>query len=314
MKAPEWSLETIPCHTLMPSKKLVIQYPPGTGFVMALFPEGHQVIPLYVLATVAIFGFGLLAIIYATTTLSILLTAAFADLALYMMINPTKASYSLAPTMVICALLGFLTARMFLKTPPRHRIFMTMLVGFLVGLAVNFRLANLFLSAGYFLFFGGAFLKSRRLETLLQGGMFGLAFLIGMAPTLIANTINAGGPLKTTYQGVDVKPPEFDVSILLAYATDFQFVLLFLASAWVALVLYRYRGNGIRSVALLTAENLLVNLAYFLSHPVFTAYYTIPVAMLSLWSLLFASLMRPAEAVDDGRSPRGRALSSGSAA
>ncbi len=28
-----------PCHTLMPvSNKHVMQYPPGTGFVLALFP------------------------------------------------------------------------------------------------------------------------------------------------------------------------------------------------------------------------------------------------------------------------------------
>jgi hypothetical protein len=41
-----------------------------------------------------------------------------------------------------------------------------------------------------------------------------------------------------------------------------------------------------------------VNLAFFMSHPVFTLYYTIPVAMLSLWSLLFAGLMQPVEAVE----------------
>jgi hypothetical protein len=35
-----------------------------------------------------------------------------------------------------------------------------------------------------------------------------------------------------------------------------------------------------------------------MSHPIVTPYYTIPIAMLSLWSLLFASLMQPAEAVD----------------
>ena len=71
-----------------------------------------------------------------------------------MMINPTKASYSMAPTMVACALAGFLTACLFVKTPQRHRrLVLTMLIGFLLGLAVNFRLANLFLSAGYFLFF-----------------------------------------------------------------------------------------------------------------------------------------------------------------
>ena len=54
-----------------------------------------------------------------------------------------------------------------------------------------------------------------------------------------------------------------------------------------------------RRVALVTAANLVVNLAFFLSHPVFTPYYIIPIAMLSLWSLSFASLTEPAELVDE---------------
>ena len=32
------------------------------------------------------------------------------------MINPAKASYSMAPTMVVCALAGFLTARLFVAS------------------------------------------------------------------------------------------------------------------------------------------------------------------------------------------------------
>ena len=111
-----WSdTATIPCHTPMPAtKKLVMQYPPGTGFVLALFPEGFQVIPLYALTSAVAFGFSLAAIAYASTILSLLLVAAFGDMAIYLMINPTKASYSVAPTMVVCALAGFLTAKMFL--------------------------------------------------------------------------------------------------------------------------------------------------------------------------------------------------------
>jgi hypothetical protein len=58
------------------------------------------------------------------------------------------------------------------------------------------------------------------------------------------------------------------------------------------------RGNGITQTAVVAAGNLLVNLAFFMSHPVFTPYYTVPVAVLSLWSLLFAGLMQPAEAVN----------------
>jgi hypothetical protein len=89
--------------------------------------------------------------------------------------------------------------------------------------------------------------------------------------------------------------------VIRSYLADLQSVLLLLAMAWTALIL---RGNGVRQVALVTAGNLLVNLAFFLSHPVFTPYYTIPVAMLSLWSLLFASLMQPAEIADDNLAGR----------
>jgi hypothetical protein len=298
---PTWSdTATAPCHTPMPAtKKLVMQYPLGTGFVLALFPQGFQVIPLYVSATVIVFGFALLAIFYARSRSSILLTGAFGCLAIYLMINPAKASYSIAPTMVVCVLAGYLTARLFLAGQRRHRLLLTGLVGLLIGVAVNFRLPNLFLSSGYFLFFFAVFLLSRKIETALQGLMFGAAFLAGMAPTLVANAINAGSPFSTTYGGVDVTPPDFSFGVIRSYLADLQSVLLLLAMAWTALIFRWRRGNGVRQVALVTAGNLLVNLAFFLSHPVFTPYYTIPVAMLSLWSLLFASLMQPAEIVND---------------
>jgi hypothetical protein len=298
---PTWSdTATAPCHTLMPAtKKLVMQYPPGTGFVLALFPQGFQVIPLYVLATVIVFGFALLGISYARSKSSILLAAAFGCLAIYLMVNPSKASYSVAPTMVVCALAGFLTARLFLAEQRQQRLLLTGLVGLLIGLAVNFRLPNLFLSSGYFLFFFVSFSLSRKIETALQGILFGAAFLAGMAPTLFANAINAGSPFSTTYGDADVTPPDFSFGVIWNYVADMQFVLLVLAMAWTAVMLRWRRGNGIRQVALVTAGNLLVNLAFFLSHPIFTPYYTIPVAMLSLWSLLFASLMQPAEVVDD---------------
>ena len=83
---------------------------------MALFPEGHQVIPLFVSATVVISGFGLLAIVYATTTLSIMLTSVFADPRDLSDDQPSKASYSMAPTMVV-ARYRFSDGPLFVKTP-----------------------------------------------------------------------------------------------------------------------------------------------------------------------------------------------------
>jgi hypothetical protein len=281
-----------PCHTMMTaSKKMVLQYPPGTGFVLAMFPQGFQVIPLYVLATLIVFGFSMLALYYARSTSSVVLTAFFGCLAIYLMINPAKASYSMAPTMVVCALGGFLTARLSLAEPRRRRLVLAAAVGFLIGLAVNFRLPNLLLASGYFLFFLISFLWSGKAETVRQGVLCGAGFFAGMAPTLLANAINAGSALSTTYGGVDATPPDFSFSIVRSYLADMQFVLLVLACAWTIMMLRGSRGTGAARTAMITAGNLAANLAFFMSHPIFTPYYTVPVAMLSLWSLLFGSLL-----------------------
>lgn len=288
---PEWNVATrAPCHVWMEkTKKTVIQYPPGTGFALALFPEGFQVIPLYVLASILVTGFAMLALSYASTWYSLALAAVFGDVAVYLMINPTKASYSIAPTMIVCAVAGWLTAKLFADRSSRHRFTLLALIGLLIGLSVNLRLPNLFLSAGYCLYLAGAFLLARTRETFLQGAAFGMAFLIGMAPTLIANAINAGSPFTTTYGGPDVVPPELDAGVLWQYFRDVQFTLLAIAAAWTAW-LWRFDRGGARQVAIVLAANLAVNLIFFMTHPIFTPYYIMPIDMLTLWTLLFATL------------------------
>jgi hypothetical protein len=192
-----------PCHTLMQAAhKRVVQYPPGTGLLLALFPEGYQVVPLYVTASFAVFGFALLAIALARTPRSVGFAGLFGCLAVYLMVNPAKASYSIAPTMIVCAAAGYLTARWLTRL--RHNPALIALIGFLIGLAVNFRLPNLFLASGYGLFLLAAFMMKRTQKTLVEGMSFGMAALIGMAPTWFANAINAGSPLATTYSGADV--------------------------------------------------------------------------------------------------------------
>ena len=286
----EWNdVKRVPCHTWIPAAdKYVMQYPPGTGFALALFREGFQVFPLYLLATLTILAFALLALFRARDPASLGLAAVFGLAALYLMINPSKASYSVPPTMMVCAAAGYLTAK-YLAGRPRHRLLIIALVGLLIGLSVNFRLPNLFLAVGYCLYLAGAFLLARSKETFLQGASFGIAFLIGIAPTLIANAINAGSPFSTTYGSVDVTPPELNPSVLLSYLVDVQFTLLAIAVAWTAW-LWRFDRDRARQVALLVAVNLAVNLIFFMTHPIFTPYYIIPIDMLSLWTLLFATL------------------------
>ncbi len=286
----EWNVVSrVPCHTLIPAaNKYVMQYPPGTGFALALFREGFQVIPLYVAANLTILAFALFALFRARDPGSLALAAVFGLAALYLMINPSKASYSVPPTMMICAAAGFLTVKFF-TGQPRHRVLLIGLAGLLIGLAVNFRLPNLFLAAGYGLYLAGAFLLARSRETFLHGLSFGIAFLIGISPTLIANAINAGSPFSTTYGGVDVAPPELNPAVLLSYLVDVQFTLLAISVLWTAWLWRLDRGRA-RQIALLVALNLAVNLIFFMTHPIFTPYYIIPIDMLSLWTLLFATL------------------------
>ena len=289
----EWKDPTRwPCHNPMPGGKVVMQYPPGTGLLLALFPEGQQVVPLYIAASLIVCGLALIGIFTARTLPSIAGAGVFGALAVYLMINPAKASYSVAPTMAVCALAGFLTALWL--TRDKRSVLLIALIGLLLGASVNFRLPNALLVAGYCLFLAVAFLRSRTLATLLQGLGFGAGVLIGMTPTLIAQAVNAGSPLATTYGSADVVAPAFDFAVLGQYLRDMQFVLIVLAIGSTAWLLQAGEGR-VRQVALVVAGNLLANLVFFLSHPIFTPYYVVPLAMLSLWTVSFAWLMQPEE-------------------
>ncbi|MGW1424788.1 hypothetical protein ACWAT4_32215 [Bradyrhizobium manausense] len=284
-----------PCHNPMPGGKVVLQYPPGTGSLLALFPEGHQVVPLYIAASLIVCGLALSGIAMARTVSSVVGAGVFGALAVYLMINPAKASYSVAPTMALCAVAGFLTALWL--TRDKRGVLLIALIGLLLGASVNLRLPNALLAAGYFLFLGIPFLWTRSLATFVQGLAFGAGVLVGIAPTLAAQAVNAGSALATTYGSADLIAPAFDLAILGQYLRDMQIVLIVLAIGATLSLLW----SGVRHVrqaAFVVAGNLVVNLGFFLSHPIFTPYYVVPIAMLSLWTLSFARLLRPAEACE----------------
>ena len=296
---PKWDDTTdAPCHNLMPATgRVVIQYPPGVGLVLALFPPGHQVVPMYMLATVIVFGFALFALSLARSTASVLLAGTFGCLAIYLMVNPIKASYSMAPTAVVCAIAGCLTARWLTGPQSRPRIELLAAIGFLLGLTVDFRLANLFLAAGYGMFLLVAFLAERTMSRFLQGAAFGIALLAGVVPTIVSYAVNAGSPFASTYgNNPDVRPLDFSFAVIREYLADPLQTLLIVVGIVSSIWLLR-QANGARRVAQLTIANLAINLAFFVTYPIATPYYTIPISLLTLWSLLFAVLFQ--EAAED---------------
>jgi hypothetical protein len=274
-----------PCHTPIGGKH-VIQYPPGTGFALSIFPAGFQRVPLYSAANLVVFFAAMIAIWSAHSRRWIATSAIVGTAALYFMVNPAKASFSIAPTMIVCAVVGLLTDILANAPQQSHRMTAAALTGFLLGLSVSFRLPNLFLSAGYFSVLFLMVVRSRAAGDLLRFVAFGAAYLVGLVPTLVANAINAGSALSTTYGAGDVVPPDFGFSIAREYIADMQGALIVLAAAWTFLALF---ANAQKAVATIVTVNLVIDLLFFLSHPIFTPYYLMPLAMLSLWTLLYQS-------------------------
>jgi len=281
-------------HNYMPATdKLVIQSPPGVGLLLAMFPDGFQVIPLYVVCSVVVFIFALFLIGLAPTLAALATCSAFGWASIIFMVNPAKASYSAAPTFVICAVAGWITALFFCSSSPRKKFACAALVGFLLGVSINFRIANLFLAAGYCFGFLILFAKSRRLGLLLEASLFAISFVLGMIPTLVSNAINAGGPLKTTYGSGDTVLPQYSPEVVRYYLSDPQSLVIALLCALTVWTFIYRQEFAPRAVAGLCSLTLALNLAFFLTHPLHTQYYLMPFTMLSFWSLLFCLVIEP---------------------
>jgi hypothetical protein len=174
-------------------------------------------------------------------------------------------------------------------------------LGLLLGFAVDLRLANLFLASGYCLLLLVAFLRSRTAARFLQGAVFGVALLVGMAPIVISQKINTGNPFISTYSGApDVQPLDFSLTAIRGYLGDYLQVALIALAIAGTVRLWLARDQGLGRVARLTAMNLAINLAFFLTYPIATPYYTIPISLLSLWTLLCGVVLSEAQAEPRG--------------
>jgi hypothetical protein len=294
MGYPAWDdRKNAPCHNFIPQTgKTVMQYPMGPGLLLAIFPSGFQVAPLYIACTAILLILVLASVYVATTPTALSFATLFGAISIYLMNNPIKSSYSLAPTMVVCALTALLMSALFNTTRPLPRFLIVAAIGFLLGLSVNLRIANLVLAAGFGTWLLFVFLRHPNLNKFLEGAIFGAAYPIGVLPTLWANHINTGSALMSPY---DVPRPRFSIGQtieqLQLYLGGTQGALLVTATLAAFLLLIFARGKQLQVTAIATLT-LLINIAYFFAYPIFTPYYLVPAAMLSLWLMLWGYLLQ----------------------
>jgi len=285
-----WSDPTrAPCHTHI-GEKHVIQYPPGTGLALSIFPAGFQRVSLYAAANIMVFLAAILAIWSTRPPLAMVGSGVVGMAAIYFMVNPSKASYSMAPTMIVCAVVGFLTGVLANHPKSSQRTIAAVAAGLLLGLAVSFRLPNLLLSAGYFMVLLTLAARSAKSDDIVRLVSFGAAYLVGLVPTLVSNAINAGSVLATTYSSVDATPPDFSFSIARQYSSDMQGALILLIATWSIVAL---TANVRKTAASIVAVNIVLNFGFFLTHSISTPYYVMPLVLLSMWTLLFSFLNDP---------------------
>jgi hypothetical protein len=299
---PAWNdRNNAPCHNFIPlTGKTVMQYPMGPGLLLAIFPSGFQTAPLYISCTAILLILALVSVYLATSPAGLLLATLFGGLSIYLMNNPVKSSYSLAPTMVVCALTALLISALFNVKRRVPRFWLVAAIGLLLGLSVNLRIANLVLAAGFGPWLLGVFLRRPALSRFLEGVIFGAAFVVGVLPTLWANHVNTGSALISPY---DVPRPRFSfdqtIEQLRLYLGGTQGVLLIVAALAAVSLLIFARGER-RQITAIAAMTLLFNIAYFFAYPIFTPYYLVPAAMLSLWLMLWGYLLHRSSAVETG--------------
>jgi hypothetical protein len=136
-----------------------------------------------------------------------------------------------------------------------------------------------------------AFLSRPGRVSFLAPAAFGSCVLLGVVPILIANAINAGSPLHTTYGAPDASPPHLTWQAihegLRFYFYDRSMPALF---AWagvaglaaLTLVARRTRAHGLQSACAMAAIAFATNLIYFVTHRPLIHYYMVPAGFYAL--------------------------------
>ena len=307
-----WSEPIAPhCHHYNSrSRKIILQYPPGTGLLLSLFPE--KVAISYLLITGTLLSAGTLLWLGIGRRLSALSVTAIvgAVVALFWTLSCDDAFSSpsipttllLLPTVALCAALF----------PSRHLI-CTFLFGLLCGLLLDVRLPNAILIAGLAIqiFVAKALWRKANIyASRLPIALTAIGFFTGIIPLLLANKINAGGLLKSTYSNIDASSPIITTQQILDgltyyFTSPFGGTVLMIGAAYILIGFLAYFNSSKRYVpsgTIAATCSLVLSLLFFVTHSIHTAYYMVPASIMPIF-------MVTVEIVSQGeKTPRRRCL------
>ena len=241
----------VPCESLSQSTGHVrLQYPFATGLLLSFFPSNAASSGLYIASATLVLVLACGAILTSASIGSLIPMAVLGTANVYMMVNPSKSSYSIAPTMPVCIIIGFLTVWMFAAQRARHRIVSAAAAGFLVGVATGLRLSSALLAFGFALVFLAQFIHRRSLENFLRPAVFGGCCILALIPLFVSNALNGGGIFATAYGGQDTQLPDLSLQDIWAmakwYGLHTHGLLFWIAAGCLGLLIVKHEAIKLR--------------------------------------------------------------------
>ncbi|MGX1305452.1 MFS family permease [Amorphus suaedae] len=292
------------CHHYEPKTDAVIlQYPPGTGFLLSLLPADRQVDMLYVASlALLVLCFGLYAVAALPSWgLAAGMVGSLAVAGATISNSALMVSYS-APTTLGLTALAALLVMAGLPAGRTPRWWAGALLGLLSALMISVRIPNAFILAGLAAFIvleTEPWKRARLAGAVLYMASGLVAFAVGLVPLLAANRINAGGILNTTYGAADSAGAHLGLT-LISSNLFYYFVetpawpITVAAVAALAMGIFKARmgresiaGRRLRAGVVGGGLPFLISVAFFATHEVRASYYLVPSAFFCLAMCLF---------------------------
>ncbi|MDQ0316309.1 hypothetical protein [Amorphus orientalis] len=293
---------------------VILQYPPGTGFLLSLLPAEREVQALHVLSLFLLVGvFGVFAVVgLPMMWTSGLVIAGLVPIAMALSNSALMVSASMPPTIGFVALF---TAVLLWATrvPDRPSWWGGALIGLAAGVLIDIRVASVFIVLGMAAYIvvamgtlspGGL---ARRLPFVLAGLA---AFAVAVLPHLAANAINAGSPLVSTYGDADSAGPNLSTALIArnlhyyfletpAWPIAWAAVAAILAATAMALWGPAHSRRRSAAAAIGGALSFGVSVAFFATHQIAASPYLIPTAAFCVSICVFALAQSAAASTPD---------------
>ncbi|MDX6305790.1 MAG: hypothetical protein QOI77_2759 [Blastocatellia bacterium] len=210
---PDWEEVVAPhAHHYFPKSGSVgVQYPPGTGLTLAMYPEGKAVYGLNRTVVIVFLAVGVMAFVvavYRRAWASIVLVVLAIHLGLAVLGRIGALSFSVNAVLIpvlLSVLLALASVKLSFDNRNRLALLSALASGAMVGFATLIRLPTVFLVPGFLILlwpksWRGA---TKGLPAIFCAGVF----LIGILPVLINQQAVAGAWYLPTYASVDAAPP-----------------------------------------------------------------------------------------------------------